>query len=155
MKAERISLFLLRIYVGYLFLSAGWQKWSADPPFTDGLALLNFLKKCLADVPSGSITAALIHTYFMPYSHALSWMVVLGEIAVGSALLSGTATRLACVFGIIMNINFLIVTGGTFTTFDNNAFFILIQFALLCTAAGRFMGIDYLLSKKFPGSYLW
>ena len=155
MKIERFSLFLLRVYVGYLFWTAGWQKWKSDPPFTDGEALTRFLKKCLVDNPPGTIAAALIQSYYLPHVELLSWMVVIGELAVGVALMSGTATRLACVAGILMNLNFFVASNGSFTSFDNNAFFILIQFALLCFAAGRFLGLDYFLSKKFSNEYLW
>lgn len=148
-------MFLLRVYVGYLFLTSGWEKWTSTPPFTDGEALAHFLKGCLAKAESGSITAALIQSYYIPNAHVLAWMVVIGELAVGAALLSGTATRLACVMGICMNVNFLIASSGNFLTFDNNAFFILIQLALLFSAAGRFLGLDYFLNKKFSNNYLW
>lgn len=155
MKFERIALLLLRLYIGYLFLTAGWDKWVADPSFTTGEALSAFLQKGLVESQPGSISAALIQSYFIPNAKALAWLVVVGELCVGAALLTGTATRIACVVGIFMNVNFLVVTHGTFQTFDNNIFFILIQLALLASAAGRFMGIDYFLSKKFSNNYLW
>lgn len=155
MKFERVALFLLRIYVGYLFFISGWQKWKAEPSFTDGVALTQFLKKCLADAPEGSIGSALIQSYYIPNVHILAWLIVIGEICVGAALLAGAATRFACVVGIFINFNIFMATNGSFMTFDNNAFFILIQFALLCSAAGRFMGVDYFLNKKFSNGYLW
>ena len=107
------------------------------------------------DNPPGTISAALIQSYFIPHAQMLAWMVVVGELCIGAALLSGTATRLACALGILMNLNFFLVTNGSMTTFDNNVFFILIQFSLLCSAAGRFLGIDYFLNKKFSNNYLW
>lgn len=155
MKAERFALLLLRIYIGYLFLMAGWDKWSQQPPYTTGEDLVHFLNVKLAACEPNTVSSALIQRYYLPHAKLFSWLVVLGEMGVGAALLTGTATRLACVAGMFMNLNFFIATGGSFTTFDNNTFFILIQFALLCSAAGRFMGIDYFLSKKFSNSYLW
>ncbi|OGH56291.1 MAG: hypothetical protein A3G34_06325 [Candidatus Lindowbacteria bacterium RIFCSPLOWO2_12_FULL_62_27] len=155
MKSERFAILLLRLYVGYLFLMAGWSKWTQTPPYTTGEDIAHFLNVKLAACEPNTIGSALIQGYYLPHSKLLAWMVVLGEMAVGAALLSGTATRLACVCGIFMNANFFIATSGSFLTFDNNAFFILIQLLLLCAAAGRFMGIDYFLSKKFSNAYLW
>ncbi len=155
MKLERVALLLLRLYVGYLFLTAGWQKWTADPSFTTGEALGTFLNKCLTDATPGTISAALIQSYYLPHVKLLAWFVVLGELGVGAALLTGTATRIACAAGIVMNSSFFLATNGSFASFDNNAFFILIQLVLLTTAAGRFFGVDYFLSKKFSNNYLW
>lgn len=152
---ERMALLLLRLQVGYLFLTSGYQKWSAEPSFTNGEALLGFLKMCLMKHEPGTVSAAMIQSYFIPNVHLLSWLVVLGELGVGAALLSGTATRLACVAGILMNANFMAAQGGSFLDYDNNAFFILIQFVLMAGAAGRFMGVDYFLNKKIPNKYLW
>lgn len=155
MKAEKFALLLLRLYIGYLFLSTGWDKWAQEPPYTTGEDLVHFLKMKLTEFEPNSLSRALIQSYYIPHAKLLSWLVVFGEIGVGAALISGTATRLACLLGIFMNMNFYIATNGSFTTFDNNAFFILIQLTLLASAAGRFMGIDYFLSKKFSNSYLW
>lgn len=155
MNSDKIAMFLLRIYVGFLFLTAGWGKWTADPSFTGGEALTSFLKKCLSNLQPGTISAALVQSYYLPNVQTLSWLVVIGEIAVGAALLLGAGTRVACVAGIFMNVNFMVATHGGFLAFDNNAIFILIQFALLSTAAGRFLGLDYFLSKKFSNPILW
>lgn len=155
MNAERFAMFLLRLYIGFLFLTAGWGKWSQEPSYTAGEDLAHFLKIKLAACEPNTVSAALIQSYYIPNAKLLSWLVVLGELGVGAALLAGAATRLACGIGIFMNLNFLLATSGSFLTFDNNAFFILIQFALLSAAAGRFMGVDYFLSKKFSNNYLW
>ncbi|MBI4180125.1 DoxX family protein [bacterium] len=151
----RISLLLLRLQVGYLFWTSGWQKWSAEPSFTDGVSLGHFLKKCLLEHEDGSVSAAMIQNYFIPHAELLAKLVVAGELAVGAALLAGCATRPACVIGIAMNVCFMLAQGGGFLTFDNNAFFILIQLALMAGAAGRFIGIDAVLTKKCPNKYLW
>lgn len=153
MKFERIALLLLRLYIGYLFLTAGWDKW--NDKYTAGADLEHFLKNRMAASEPNTVSAAVIQRYYIPNTKILAWLVVLGEMGVGGALLLGAATRLACAVGIFMNVNFLLATNGSFLTFDNNVFFILVQFALLCSAAGRFIGIDYFLSKKFSNNYLW
>lgn len=113
----RIALFwlLLRIYVGWQWLSAGIEKLQ-NPVWVgskSGTALHGFLMASL-DKSSGPHAdvqawyAVFLQQFIIPNSVFFSYLVTFGEIAVGIALILGIFTGIAAFFGAYMNMNYLL-----------------------------------------------
>ncbi len=85
-----------------------------------------------------------------------AWLVPIGELCVGIALVLGVVSRLAAAVGFFMVLNFWFMKGATFWNPTNHdSLFIMILFALMFTQCGRVLGLDYFLAKKKPNGLLW
>ncbi len=85
-----------------------------------------------------------------------AWLVPIGELCVGTALVLGVVSRLAAAVGLFMVLNFWFMKGATFWDPTNHdSLFIMIMFALMFTQCGRVLGLDYFLAKKKPNGLLW
>jgi thiosulfate dehydrogenase (quinone) large subunit len=138
---------ILRLYVGYEWLTAGWGKltnpagvWVGDKA---GVAITGFLngalKKTDGDHPDVSaVYAWFISNIALPNATLFSYLVTLGEITVGIALILGLFTGLAAFFGGFMNSNFLLA--GTVSS--NPVLFILATFIVLAWRTSGFWGLD-------------
>ena len=72
-----------------------------------------------------------------------SWLVVLGEFAVGVSLTFGFLTPIGLVLGIFLNLNYLLLAGlKDFGEQGQNTMMILIEVVLFATGAGMVWGID-------------
>lgn len=142
---------LVRIYVGWQWLEAGWAKlfnpaWlGADA----GKALGGFVKGALAKTAGAHPDVTGWYAWFLEHTvgnHAIIWsyVVTYGELLVGVALIVGFLTGVAAFFGLFMNFNYLLA--GTVSS--NPILFILgvgIMFAW--RVAGRY-GVDGWLLPK-------
>lgn len=107
---------LLRVWLGWQWLHAGWGKitnpagvWVGEKA---GVAITGFLKGSLAktqgDHPDvAGWYASFINSFALPNAELLSYMVAYGEVLVGIALILGLLTGIAAFFGAVMNANFL------------------------------------------------
>lgn len=105
---------VVRIYVGWQWIVAGWEKlyspvWTGDQA---GVALHGFisgaLKKTVGLHPDvQGWYAAFLQTYVDQHLAGFSYLVTFGEIIIGVALVLGLFTGLAAFFGSFMNLNFL------------------------------------------------
>ncbi|GGJ59468.1 DoxX family protein [Deinococcus roseus] len=121
----RMNIFwtLLRVWLGWTWLTAGWGKltnpagvWVGDKA---GTALTGFLQGALTktdgDHPEVSgWYASFIQNVALPNATFFSFMVAYGELFVGTALILGLFTGIAAFFGGVMNANFLFA--GTLST---------------------------------------
>ena len=113
-KGSAIVWFFLRIYVGWQWFSAGWEKLgtSAWTGSHAGAAISGFLNGALTETNGAhpdvmSWYAWFINHVALPNAFALSYLVTFGEIFVGLALILGIFTGLAAGFGVFMNFNYL------------------------------------------------
>lgn len=149
-KNSAILWFFVRIYVGWQWLSAGWEKmgtsvWTGSQA---GSAVIGFLNGALAKA-SGNFPDVqgfyvwLITHLFLPIAPALSYIVTFGELAVGVALILGIWTGLSAGFGAFMNFNYLFA--GTVSI---NPILLLLQLFLIKArkVAGR-IGVDRFTKK--------
>ena len=149
----RLSLIwlVLRVYVGLIWISAGWQKWQ-DPAWTGegaGAAVSGFLHGALAKTVGehpdvSQWYASFIEKFALPHAVFFSYLVTYGELFVGIGLILGLFTGIAAFFGVAMNFNYLFA--GTVSI---NPLLILIQLPLLLAwrVAGH-LGLDRYLFKK-------
>lgn len=115
-KDRRISLlwFLVRIYLGYEWISAGIGK-VISPAWVGpdvGAALSGFVNKALAksagEHPDVQIWfAGFLKAMILPHPQFWSYVVAFGELAVGVGLILGVFTFAAVFFGGFMNLNYL------------------------------------------------
>ncbi|MBJ6362644.1 TQO small subunit DoxD [Paenibacillus sp. GCM10012307] len=134
---------LLRIYLGWQWLVAGWHKLAAVKPF-DATGFLNqAITSPVAEKGTGAVLyptfTAFIEHFALPNVKLINFMIPLGEFLVGLGLILGWLTLTATFFGLLMN--FMFMFAGTVST---NPWLILFGFLIILGGAnaGRF-GIDY------------
>jgi thiosulfate dehydrogenase (quinone) large subunit len=147
-KASWIWL-IVRLYIGYQWLDAGWHKFTDPAWMQTGDGILGFWTRALAVAPNGKpvITYDWYRSFiqFLVDSGSHPWfakLIVFGELAVGLGLIVGALVGVAAFFGALMNMSFLMA--GTVST-NPILFFAGILLILAWKNAG-YLGIDrYLL----------
>jgi len=106
---------IVRIYVGWEWLTAGWEK-VQDPAWTGpnaGGALSGFIQGALHKTGSAHPDvqgwyADWLQNFVLTYVNTWSHLVAYGELLVGIALIIGILTGIAACFGLFMNLNYLL-----------------------------------------------
>ena len=144
---------ILRIMVGYHFLVVGLGKLTGG--FLGGEALPRTLSG-VADDPI-SWHRDFILGVVVPNADVFSYLVCFGELAIAFSLLSGCLVRIASSFGAFYNLNIYLAIaiprGGA--TVGINRIFIILHLVFVAVSAGRALGLDGYLKKKFPRSWLF
>ncbi|MBI1955271.1 MAG: DoxX family protein [Acidobacteria bacterium] len=145
---------VVRILVGYHFFEASWLKLTGG--FLSGENLPQQLATTVVDDPI-PLHRAFIETVVIPNSMFFSYLVPLGEMAIALSLLSGCLVRIASSFGAFHNLNIFLAiaipNGGV--QMRLNRIFIFLHLIFVFASAGRSIGIDGWLKKKFPRSWLF
>lgn len=107
---------VVRIYVGYEWLVAGWHKVTSPAWVSGGEALKGFWEKVVT-VPAAPAKAAITYDWFRDFLQALlsgghyTWfakIIAYGELLVGIGLILGAFVGIAAFFGALMNFNFML-----------------------------------------------
>ena len=106
---------ILRLYVGYEWLSAGWGKLH-NPAWVGsqaGTALSGFVNGALTKVSGAHPDVQSWYAWFLqhlvlPHAGVWSYAIAIGESLVGIALILGLFTGIAAFFGSFMNMNYLL-----------------------------------------------
>lgn len=146
-KAAAIWL-VLRLYIGWAWLDAGWHKFN-DPAWMEtGQGIMGYWTRALGNAPNGNpiIVYGWYRTFiqFLVDSGAHPWFakaIVFGELAVGLGLILGALVGVAAFFGALMNMSFLMA--GTVST-NPVLFFAAILLILAWKNAG-YLGLDRFL----------
>lgn len=135
-----VAITLLRIYVGWQWLEAGWHK------LEGGFDATGFLKGALAKPVADKATQEILfpnYTYFLdhfalPNVKLINFLIPVGELLIGLGLIVGGLTLTAAFFG--MMLNFLFLFAGTVST---NPWLLLLGIIVITAGAnaGRF-GLD-------------
>jgi thiosulfate dehydrogenase [quinone] large subunit len=113
----RIALFwlIIRLYVGWEWLSAGWEKVTNPAWFgsSAGAALTGFVNGALQKTGGAHPDVQWWYAWFLQHAvltHPLFWshLVAGGEVLVGTALCLGFLTGISAFFGLFMNLNFML-----------------------------------------------
>lgn len=144
-KYAAMLLTIIRLYVGWEWMIAGWHKITGDKAFDAS----GFLKGAIAKpvLESGTTDmvyanyVAFLKNFAMPHVGWFNVMVPWGELLVGVGLLLGALTTAAIFFGLLMN--FMYMFAGTVST---NPWLVLLGFFLIAAGAnaGKF-GVDHLI----------
>lgn len=144
---------LLRVYVGWAWLDAGWHKVMDTGAKTnyiiDGAGILAFWQRITA-TPAGGAKPTITYDW---YNGFIQWLIniqaqgvmgkviAFGETAVGLGLIFGAFTGVAAVAGAFMNLNFMLA--GSAST---NPVLLLLGFLLvLAWKTAGYIGLDRFL----------
>lgn len=142
---------LLRIYLGWQWLSAGWGKVTGEEPFNATGYLMGAINN---PVTSGEqlvypTYVSFLENFAVPNAGLFSFLVAWGEVLVGLGLILGALTVWAAFFGVVMNFSFMFA--GTIST---NPWMLLISMFILVAGvnAGRF-GLDRWIYPYFNSRF--
>ena len=136
---------LLRLYVAYTWVTAGWEK-VMSPAWVGsqaGTALHGFLAGAVAKSSGANPAVASWYAWFvsnvaLPHVTTFSYIISFGELAVGVGLVLGAFTGIAAFFGAFMNLNYLFA--GTISV---NPLLLLIElFLILAWRNAGWLGLD-------------
>jgi thiosulfate dehydrogenase (quinone) large subunit len=138
-KISAALLTLLRVYLGYAWMTAGWGK------ITGGFDAAGFLKGSIANPvagPDGVVYGwyvSFLEGVALPNVDLFNFLVPWGEFLVGLGLILGCFTSAAMFFGLVMNFSFMLAG-----TVSHNPTDILMGVIILTAGfnAGRY-GLDY------------
>lgn len=136
---------ILRLYVGWTWLQAGWGKLT-NPAWVGGqagTALSGFVNGALAKATGTnpavqSWYAEFLKNAILPQAGLWSYVVSFGETLVGIGLILGVFTGIAAFFGIFMNMNYLLA--GAVSV--NPILLILSIFLVLAWKTAGWWGLD-------------
>ncbi|PIR86819.1 MAG: DoxX family protein [Candidatus Harrisonbacteria bacterium CG10_big_fil_rev_8_21_14_0_10_49_15] len=140
---------LVRLYVGYAWLTAGWGKigspaWTGD---SAGASIEGFVTRALSKAVGDHPDVTGWYAWFLeavvnPNASAWAHAVAYGEFLVGVGLILGALTGIAAFFGLVMNLSFLLA--GTVSS--NPVLFTLAILLVLAWKVAGYYGVDnYLL----------
>ncbi|MFO7173124.1 MAG: DoxX family membrane protein [Bacillota bacterium] len=131
---------IVRVYVGWQWLEAGWHKVAGPQPFDATGFLKGAIQKATGDHPAVQPWyAAFLENVALPNVKLFNFLVAYGEVLVGLALILGFASMFAAFMGAFMNLNFMLA--GTTST---NPILYTLQVLMLAagsTAVG-YWGVD-------------
>jgi thiosulfate dehydrogenase (quinone) large subunit len=106
----------IRLFVGLAWLQSGLGKLN-DPGWTQGGESLRAYWERAAAIPEAPARPPITYEWYRDFLNMLlnanaetwfSWLIMLGEVAVGVALIIGMLTGIAAFFGAFMNMSFLL-----------------------------------------------
>lgn len=136
---------ILRLYVGWEWLQAGWGKLQS-PAWTGGqagTAINGFVTGALAKTGGDHPDVQGWYGWFLQHAvlahpDAWSYLITGGEVLVGLALILGLFSGIAAFFGSFMNVNYLLA--GTIST--NPILFALATWLVLAWKTAGWWGLD-------------
>ena len=136
---------ILRVYVGYQWLLAGYEK-IINPAWFGGkagTALTGFLKGALAKTTGAHPDvqgwyATFLQDLVLPNAALWSYVVSIGEALVGLGLILGIFTGIAAFFGGFMNVSYLLA--GTVSS--NPLLFMIATWLVLAWKTAGWWGLD-------------
>jgi thiosulfate dehydrogenase [quinone] large subunit len=147
---------IVRLYVGYEWLSAGWEKLTGYSLFGepqkggawvfsghDSAAMTGFVTNALK-LSTGAHPAVqgwyawFLQNLVLPNAAVFSYAVTFGEVLVGLGLIVGCLTGIAAFFGVFMNLNFMLAGAVSI----NPVIGTLALFLVLAWRIGGYWGLD-------------
>jgi thiosulfate dehydrogenase (quinone) large subunit len=139
----------IRIFIGFEWLLAGWEKFTGTGWVDGGASLLGYWHNAV-NIPQTGRPAISFDWYrsflqILIDNHAegwFGWLITLGEMAVGIGLLVGALVGIAAFFGATMNMSYMLA--GSAST--NPVLFALTVGLMLAWRVAGYYGLDrYLL----------
>jgi thiosulfate dehydrogenase [quinone] large subunit len=147
---------IVRLYVGYEWLSAGWEKLTGYSLFGEaqkggawvfsgheGAAMTGFVNGALK-LGTGAHPAVqgwyawFLQNLVLPNATIFSYVITFGEVLVGLGLIVGCLTGIAAFFGVFMNLNFMLAGAVSI----NPVIGALALFLILAWRIGGYWGLD-------------
>lgn len=136
-------LVLIRLYLGWKWLDAGWHKLTADKAFDATGFLHNAVGKPVLETGTQNALypnfVDFLKHFALPNAKLFNFLIPWGEFLVGLGLIVGALTTAAAFFGLLMNFMFLLAG-----TVSSNPWLVLFGTIVLFAGAnaGKF-GADY------------
>lgn len=134
---------IIRLYVGYQWLHAGWGKLTGG-----GFDAAGFIQGAIAKADPAVTSSPTVQTWWanflkgavMPNIGLFNFLVPVGEFLVGLALICGFATVFAATMGALMNFSFMM--SGSLSI---NPTLFALEFILVAAggAYAGYLGVDY------------
>ncbi len=139
---------VIRIYVGWSWLVAGWDKIINPAWFGSnaGAGITGFLNGSLTKTGGAHPDVSMWYAWFiqhvvLPYAHIWSYVITIGEVLIGAALILGIFTGIAAFFGSFMNLNFMLA--GSVSV--NPILFVLGMGVCMAWRVAGYYGVDHYL----------
>lgn len=139
----------LRLWVGLSFILAGQNKlgkgnWGAEyAPNVKGFVSSNLDN-------SYSFYRPFLEDIVLPNVQVFAVLVTWGELMFGILVLLGLFTRLGCAVGIFIILNFTFAVGRGIWLPGMDAAYIWALLTLLVAGAGRTVGLDSVIHRRWP-----
>jgi thiosulfate dehydrogenase [quinone] large subunit len=142
---------VVRVYVGWQWLEAGWGKFSGEEQgwwgASAGKGMTGFVTNAINNAHTAKPTvlpgyAWFLATFVQPYTAAWSYAITIGEILVGLGLIVGLFTGIAAFFGGLMNVDYLFA-GSLGTGAVNPPLFVLATALVLAWRVAGYIGLDF------------
>ncbi|TXK76627.1 DoxX family membrane protein [Paenibacillus sp. N3.4] len=140
-----ILLTIIRLYVGWEWMIAGWHKIAGEKAFDATGFLKGAIAKPVLETGTNDMIYAnyvgFLKNFALPHAGWFNVIVPWGELLVGLGLLIGALTTTAMFFGVLMNVMYMFA--GTVST---NPWLMLLGFIILAAGAnaGKF-GVDHVI----------
>jgi thiosulfate dehydrogenase [quinone] large subunit len=150
----RSLLVILRLHLGVILLITDAGKMlRGNAPFS--VEMLSFLQGYAmrnASAPYQHFLQQLV----IPHATLFSYLVMVGELAASLCLLLGLGTRVGAAIAMFLFLNYMLAKGRLFWSPDSEDAAVFFS-ALVCLlgAAGRVLGIDAYLARRWPRVVLW
>jgi thiosulfate dehydrogenase [quinone] large subunit len=133
----------LRLYLGYMWLDAGWHKFTDPKWMGTGEALLEYWQRGLKTTPKPTISYEWYRSFieYLVSADAHTWfskIIIFGELAVATALILGAFVGVAAFFGGLMNWSFIMA--GSAST--NGMLFAIATWLVLAWRNAGWIGLD-------------
>ncbi len=147
----RNALAVLRIYLGIVFLLAAAPKVQRD-----SIPEYRAFVQQVAMERGHPFYRGFAERVLLPNAAAVAVVITWGELLVGVTLILGLLTRGSAALGMLLSIHYMFARGAWFwSPWSNDAALVAIALAVLIGAAGRTLGLDTFLARRWPRSPLW
>jgi thiosulfate dehydrogenase (quinone) large subunit len=137
---------LARLYVGWQWLQAGWEKVNGDGWINhDGSSLQGYWERVVAIPEQGR--PAITYGWYRDFIQYMldhdwytwfAWIIAFGELLVGLALIIGAFTAIAALFGATMNFSYLLAGSAS----SNPVLLLLAILLILAWKVSGYIGVD-------------
>jgi uncharacterized membrane protein YphA (DoxX/SURF4 family) len=148
----RSLLVILRVYLGVILIFTDLGKLTGDAPFQ--VEMLSFLQysTSVASAPYQHFLQAIVITH----AALFSYLIMAGELVAGLSLLFGIGTRLGGAIAMFLFLNYMLAKGHLFWAPDSeDAAVFFSALVVLLGAAGRVVGVDAYLARRWPSVPIW
>ena len=151
-SAHTWPLAIVRILSGHMWVTTSWFWIGAEDR---AASLGNQVAPLLeAGRPAGAYQPFLEHVV-LPNAVVFATLVTAGEAFVALSLVLGLATRLGAGVAMLLTLNYSLLYGQSFLVPSGNTLHFWVSFLFLTMAAGRALGVDYWLHRRWPRALLW
>jgi thiosulfate dehydrogenase [quinone] large subunit len=150
---------IVRIYLGYQWIEAGWHKITGGGWLDGGAALQGYWTKAAA-IPAAPAKPAITYDWYRAFIQFMldngwySWfasLIAVGEFLIGAALIAGAFVGIAAFFGALMNWNFIMA--GSAST--NPMLLVLGIVLVLAWKVAGWYGLDRYLLPLLGTPWTW